>query len=344
MRIGILGHTLAKHYLNIKTRNRTVFLKGASGIGKTQVVYQVGEILSQNLEDWDGIRDIRLSQFDPVDFRGIPVVVTLSDSEKRTAWVPPEFFPKPGTSGIIFLDEITSAPPAVQAVAYQLCCERRVGEYELPDGWMIIAAGNRQSDRGVTFNIAAPLINRMTELNVDTTFEDWQEYAGKCGKRPETLAFLKSRQDLLHKFEGKGVIEQFPSPRGWFAVSDIMDADFTTDVRVELIKGTVGNEAAVAFESYLRIYERIPDLDRIKEDPENVEVPDDMDLRYCLSMGISARMDVDNFAPYWKYLRRMPKEYQTLTVKLAYRRDKELSKCSAFGEWAAANIDAFKRV
>lgn len=338
MRIGKLAHTLAKHYLNAGTRKRTTFLRGPSGIGKTEVIYQLAAILKDNLPNWDGVRDIRLSQFDPVDFRGIPVVV-----DGRTCWMPPEFFPKEDTSGVMFLDEITSAPPAVQAVAYQLCNERRVGDYELPDEWMIVAAGNRQSDRGVTFNIAAPLLNRMTVIDVDTTFDDWQEHAAVCGKRPEVIAFVKSRVDLLHKFEGKGVIEQFPSPRGWFAVSDILDAEFEPAVRSELINGAVGKEGGVSFESYMRIYEQIPDLDRIAKEPDSVDVPDNLDIRYCLAMGISARLSADNFAPYWKFLKRMPKELQTLTVKLAYRRDKNISKCAAFGEWATANADAFKR-
>lgn len=340
MRIGALAHTLAKGYLHVPTRMRTHFLKGASGIGKTEVVYQMSELIAPHIEGWQGVIDIRLSQFDPVDFRGIPV----ADKESgRTIWLPPMFWPQPGTSGIVFLDEITSAAPSLQAVAYQLCQERRVGDYRLPDGWMIIAAGNRQSDRGVTYNIAAPLLNRMTELNIDTTFDDWQDYAAKKGKRPEVIAAVKSRIDLLHKFEAKGVIEQFPSPRGWFAVSDILDADYDIKVRAELIVGAVGNEAGKFFESFLRIYEQIPDLDRIERDPDAVEVPENLDIRYCLAMGISARLSPKNFEPFWKYLKKMPRELQTLTVKLAYRRDNSISDCSAFGEWAQANSDAFKR-
>lgn len=340
MRIGSLAHTLAKGYLHLPTRKRTHFLRGPSGIGKTDVVYQMSDILGRHVEGWQGIIDIRLSQFDPVDFRGIPAV----DKETgRTIWYIPSFWPKPGTSGLIFLDEITSATPLLQAVAYQLCNERRIGDYHLPDGWMIIAAGNRQSDRGVTYNIAAPLLNRMTVIDVDTVFDDWQEHAAVRGKRPEVIAAVKSRVDLLHKFEGKGVIEQFPSPRGWFAVSDILDADYDIKVRAELIKGAVGSEAGLFFESYLRIYERIPDLDRIEATPDEVEVPEDLDIRYCLSMGISARLSSKNFAPFWKFLKRMPRELQTLTVKLAYRRDKTIADCTAFGEWASANADAFKR-
>jgi hypothetical protein len=339
MRIGSLAHTLAKGYLHLPTRKRTHFLRGPSGIGKTDVVYQMSDLIAPHVEGWAGVIDIRLSQFDPVDFRGIP----YKDEDGRTYWAVPSFWPKDGTSGLIFLDELTSALPAVQTVAYQLTNERRVGDYRLPDGWMIVAAGNRQSDRGVTYNIAAPLLNRMTVIDVDTVFDDWQEHAAAKGKRPEVIAAVKSRVDLLHKFEGKGVIEQFPSPRGWFAVSDILDADYEMKVRAELIKGAVGNEAGLFFESYLRIYERIPDLDKIEADPMSVEVPEDLDIRYCLSMGISARLNNRNFDPFWKFLKRMPRELQTLTVKLAYRRDKTVSDCVSFGEWAAANADAFKR-
>lgn len=340
MRIGVLAHTLAKGYLHLPTRMRTHFLKGPSGIGKTEVVYQMSELIAPHIEGWEGVIDIRLSQFDPVDFRGIPVP---NHETKRTAWFPPEFWPRQGTSGILFLDELTSALPSVMTVGYQLCQERRIGDYFLPEGWMIVAAGNRQSDRGVTYNMPAPLLNRVTELNIDTTFDDWQDYAAKKGKRPEVIAAVKSRIDLLHKFEAKGVIEQFPSPRGWFAVSDIMDAGYDQAVRAELIVGAVGNEAGKFFEAFLRIYERIPDLDKIERDPDSVEVPENLDERYCVAMGISARLSPNNFGPFWKYLKKMPRELQTLTVKLAYRRDNSISDHSAFGEWAQANADAFKR-
>jgi len=339
MRIGKLAHTLTKLYLNEQTRRRTVFLRGPSGIGKTEVIYQMSAVLKEHIQNWDGVRDIRLSQFDPVDFRGIPSI-----AEGRTVWNPPAFFPMPDTAGIIFLDEITSAPPAVQAVAYQLCNERRVGDYVLPEAWMVIAAGNRQSDRGVTFNLAAPLLNRMTIIDVDTTVDDWLEHAARCGKRPEVMAFVKARADLLHKFDNNKGQEQFPSPRGWFAVSDILDADLPPETRVELIKGAVGQEAGLSFESYLRIYERIPDLDAIAENPDAVPVPDDLDVRYCLAMGICARLTAQNFATYWAYIKRMPKELQTLIVKLAVKRDKGITQTAAFGEWAVNNAEAFRRV
>ena len=116
------------------------FLWGAPGIGKSSIVKQIADSLNI------GFIDLRLALMDPTDLKGIP----FYDKESHSAlWAPPAFLPRDGT-GILFLDELNSAPPSVQASAYQLILDRKVGEYELPDGWAIVSAGNRESDRGVT--------------------------------------------------------------------------------------------------------------------------------------------------------------------------------------------------
>lgn len=333
MRIGDVSSMITKLYSNAATRTRAVFLLGPSGIGKSQVVWQAAEALGIP------VIDIRLAQCDPVDLRGVPSV-----ENHKTLWNPPVFFPDENNSvGILFLDEITSAPPAVQAVAYQLVLDRKMGEYTLPDGWMIVAAGNRANDRGVTFNIAAPLLNRMTQIEVDTVLDDWRDHAASRGIRPEVLAFLSDRADFLHKFDKETYGKQFPSPRSWFAVSSILDLDFPADTRVELTKGAVGHEAAVSFEQFLRIWETMPKLDDIFTNPDSVQVPERLDVRYCVAMGLSARMDKKNFGAAWQFLKRMPKEFQTLTVKLAYQRDSTLAQAPAFAQWALDNQAAFRR-
>ena len=339
MRIGQLAQTLAKLYLNPQTRKRAVLIRGASGIGKTESVAQLSEALAPHIPNWQPEIDIRLSQFDIVDFRGIPFI-----HEERTHWAPPAFFPKEGTAGIIMLDEIDHAPPSLQSVAYQLTNERRVGEAALDDGWMVLLACNRTEDRGVHFNIAAPLLNRVTLLDVATTFDDWLMYASARGKRPEIMSCVKSRVDLLHKFDPKAPSgTQFPTPRSWFAASDILELDYEPAQRAELLNGVLGMEAGNYLETHMRVYERLPDMDRIQKDPTGTPVPDELDVLYCLAMGISARLTVDNFEPFWKYMKRMSRELQVLIVRLAYRRDKGITSCTAFGEWAQANPDAFKR-
>lgn len=334
MRIGNVPSLIASLYNNVATRHRALFLLGASGIGKSQVVFQAANDLGIP------VIDLRLAQCDPVDLRGVPSI-----EGHKTVWNPPSFFPDAVNSpvGILFLDELTSAPPAIQAVSYQLILDRAIGEYKLPDGWMVIAAGNRANDRGVTFAMAAPLLNRMTEVEVDTVLSDWIDHAAVSGVRPEIMAFISDRADMLHKFDKDSYGKQFPSPRGWFAVSDKLNMDFPPDTRVELIKGDVGHEAAVTFEQFLRVWETMPSIEKIYTDPDSVKVPAELNVRYCVAMGMAATLTKVNFENGWKFLQRMPKEFQTLVVKLGYQRNRDLIQSPSFAAWATANQDAFRR-
>lgn len=335
MLISKIQDFIVRSYGNENTKKRTIYIEGASGIGKSQVIHQASDALkAQFPEEWCGIIDLRLSQCDVTDLRGVPSVV-----EGRTHWNPPNFFPREGTRGIFFMDEITSAPPSMQAVAYQIALDR-VG---IPDGWMVIAAGNSQSDRGVTFTMAAPLLNRMTKIDAATELDSFITHYLRCGKRPEIAAFLHERRDFMHKFDGKAAGQQFPSPRAWFAASDHIDLCTDPSERVEVITGDVGAEAASQLEAFLRVWETMPKLDAIYKDPDSVPVPKELNVKYCIAMGIAASITKDNFAQGYQYLKRMPKEFQTLSIRLAYARDKSIATAGkAFAEWAVANQNAFQ--
>ena len=334
MRIQNITPVIAKRYLNEAVRRRTLFLRGPSGIGKSEVVFQASKLLSDHVTNWQGVVDLRLAQMEPTDLRGVPFI-----EKGRTKWGRPDFLPATG-SGILFLDEITSAPPSIQAAAYQLCLTPE--DFGIPPEWMVIAAGNHKSDRGVTFNMAAPLQNRMCDVNVATTLDDFTNYAVTKGVRPEVLSFLRDRPDLLHKFESKGDIRAFPSPRSWFAVSNLLDADFPQAERLEQIIGDIGEEAAMVFETHLRVFETMPRIDDIL-DGKDVAMPKELNVRYCVAMGLAVRVDAKNFDNAWKFLQNMPGDIQTLTMRLAYRRDKGIARSPAFAQWCAANADAFRR-
>lgn len=335
MRIKHVTPILVKRYMNEETRKRTTFLRGPSGIGKSEVVQQTSALLAEHIEDWRGVIDLRLAQMDPTDVRGIPHLA----ADGRTTWARPDFLPSEG-AGILFLDEITSAPPAVQAVAYQLTLTPE--DFGIPSTWMVIAAGNEKSDRGVTFNIAGPLQNRMCDITVGTTLDDFTDHAITANIRPEVLSFLRDRPDLLHNFEAKGDMKPFPSPRSWFAASHVLELDVPNQDRVEMLRGDIGEAAAMAFETHLRVYENMPRIDDILEG-KDVPVPKEMNVRYCVAMGLATRLDKDNFDNAWGFLDKMPKEIQTLTIKLAYKRDKTITRSSAFSKWAINNQDAFSR-
>jgi hypothetical protein len=333
MRIQNITPVLAKRYLSPTVRSRTVFLRGPSGIGKSEVVFQTSKLLSEHVKDWQGVVDLRLAQMEPTDLRGVPYI-----EKGRTVWGRPDFLPSKG-AGILFLDEITSAPPSVQAAAYQLCLTPE--DFGIPDTWMVIAAGNRKTDRGVTFNLAAPLQNRMCDIEVSTSLDDFTNYAiGKI--RPEILSFLRDRPDFLHKFEPTGDIKAFPSPRSWFAVSGLLDLDMPQAERLEQIRGDVGDEAAMSFETHLRVWETTPRIDDILAGKE-VKMPKELNAKYCVAMGLAARVDAKNFDNAWKFLSEMSGDIQTLTMRLAYKRDKTIARSPSFATWCAANADAFRR-
>jgi hypothetical protein len=335
MRIANLADFLVRTYENPQARMHTTFIRGASGIGKSDSIKQASAILSARYGDeWAGFVDLRLSQCDITDLRGVPSVV-----DKRTVWNMPEFFPKPNTRGIFFMDEITSAPPAMQAVAYQLALDR----LHLPEGWMVVAAGNKQSDRGVTFTMAAPLVARMCLIDVDPELDGFLSYAALHKARPEIMAFIAERPDMLHNFDAKVAGEPFPNPRSWMRASVHLDLALEPAERVEVLQGDVGKEAAALFEAFLRVWETMPKLSQIFEDPDSVEVPERLDVKHCVVMGLAAMIDEKNFDNAYKFLARLPKEMQTLCVRLAHRRNPAISKTQGYVKWAVNNQDVWKR-
>ena len=259
-------------------------------------------------------------------------------------WNPPATFPRTGR-GILFVDELTSAPPALQAIGYKLILDRSAGDIRLPDGWMVVAAGNAVSDRGVTFTMASPLVNRMTLISSEFERDGWLQYAATHDCEPVIMALIGDRPDLLHKFDkDTRPGSQFPSPRGWMAASDSLRLASSPAERVELLKGDLGDEAAIVMEGFLRVWETMPKLEMIYRDPEGAPVPEELNVQYCVTMGLAATMDAKTFKAGYTYLKRLGRnEFQTMAVKLAYARDKSIAQAAGFVEWAIANQSSFGR-
>jgi len=184
-----------------------VMIWGPPGVGKSELVAQVAKSHEVPLID------IRLSQLEPSDLRGIPFRV-----DHAVEWAVPRMLPdasRHGGTGILFLDEITSAAPAVSAAAYQLILDRALGDYQVPDGWVIFAAGNRQGDRGVTYSMPTPLANRFTHYNFDVNLDDWVLWAHRNKIDERVIAFLRFRPELLFDFDPALDPVAFPTPRSW---------------------------------------------------------------------------------------------------------------------------------
>ncbi len=258
-----------------------VMLWGPPGVGKSQLVYQVAG------NHGVPIIDIRLSQLEPSDLRGIPF-----RSGDTVQWAVPAMLPdavRHGPRGILFLDEITSAPPSVSAAAYQLILDRRLGEYRVPAGWAIFAAGNRQGDRGVTYTMPAPLANRFSHYEVEPNLDDWVSWAFGFGIDERLIAFLRFRPDLLFDFDPAENPAAFPSPRSWeFAHRALAKFGGERDMLLGALKACVGAAAGVELDAFLRNLDNLPDIDAIIDGRETA-VPADLDLQYAVASALVGR-------------------------------------------------------
>jgi hypothetical protein len=280
------------------------------------------------------LQDIRAVLLDPVDLRGLPHI----DNDGRAAWCPPDFLPIDG-KGILFLDELNAAPPLVQAACYQLVLDRRLGNYRLPDGWRIVAAGNRETDRSVTHRMPSALANRFVHLDFDVDLEDWCAWAAENQVAPEVIAFMRFRPNLLHAFDPLKEEKAFPTPRSWEFVSGIVSAGSAVSRDYELLAGTVGEGAAAEFTGFQRLFHELPDPDALLNQPESADVPDDPATLYAVCEVVAGKANAHNMPQVVAYARRLPPEFSVLLVRDAVKADREVVHTEAFNEWATAYSD-----
>lgn len=257
-------HTLVKHRLMFST-----MIWGAPGIGKSSIVAQTAERHKMEMID------LRLSQLAPTDLRGLPVA-----DNGVSRWYPPEFLPREGR-GILFLDELNLAPPAMQGMAQQLILDRRVGSYTVPEGWFVWAAGNRKEDRAAVFDMPAPLANRFIHLNVEAHFESFKAYALEHEIHEHLLAFLSFRPALLHKLDPQQ--PAWPSPRSWMMANRLYKVNLSID-------HVIGEGAAAEFAAFLKMYHQLPNVEQILQGHgEEIVFPQEPSLRYALTVALTMR-------------------------------------------------------
>jgi hypothetical protein len=235
---------------------RPVFLWGPPGIGKSDLVKQIGDTAGRE------VIDVRLALWEPTDIKGIPY---YNADQGKMVWAPPAELPTNADStAIIFLDELNSAPPAVQAAAYQLILNRRVGTYELPKGVDVVAAGNREGDRGVTYRMPAPLANRFLHLEMKVDFDDWQDWATLNKVHPEVVGYVGFAKQDLYDFDPKSPSKSFATPRSWSFVSDLLnDDDVDNETLTTLVSGAIGDGLAVKFMAHRKIAAKLPKAEDI---------------------------------------------------------------------------------
>lgn len=310
---------------NCLTVKQPVFVWGPPGAGKSSIVKQLAKATNKPLID------LRLTLLDSLDLRGFPRV-----KDDLMHFAEPVFLPREG-HGILFLDEMNAARESVQAAAYQLVLDRKLGEYTLPDGWDIIAAGNRETDQGVVYTMPSPLANRFVHIDFDVDFDDWRRWAIDAEFKTELTNFIAFRPNLLMEFDPDR--RAFPTPRSWEFVNKILHAGSSTVVERSLIAGAVGDGAAAEFAAFLKIFRTLPNPDAILMNPSKAEMPDDPATLYALCGALAERANEANFERLIEFADRMRGEFQVLCVRDSVARNKDLAHTKAFTDWAIKNAN-----
>ena len=308
---------------------RTPFIWGDPGIGKSDILRAVAKDLKI------GLIDMRLSIYDPTDLKGFPVVKGTGKSEAMH-FVPPALLPTKG-KGILFLDELPAAPPAVQAAAYQLILDKRLGEYVLPDGWAIVAAGNHARNGGVHYSLAPALANRFVHIEMETSAEDWDVWANNNGITDLTRAFMRFRPALIHDMNARKTGMAFPTPRSWAFADDIAKQHFDATSEFELLKGTVGEGAAVEYLAFLKTARELPTANEILVSPDTAPVPKSPGAKHAAVVMLERHADKTNIKQCMHYLKRLDVEYQTAFIYGVTRAKRELCETRDYIDWCVAN-------
>lgn len=304
------------------------FLWGSPGVGKSSIVRQIAAE-----RKW-GIVDFRCSTRDPVALMGLPDI-----ADDTAKWKVPDEFPqvgRDGPEGILFLDELNAAAPSMQAAAFGLVLDRKVGDYQLPPGWRVIGAGNKQSDRAAAQRMPSALANRFAHIDVGPDVDTTVKHFADKDMSPIMLAFLRFRPALLHNMEGSD-LRAFPTPRAWEQVAKVIDQP--SPLRMQLISAIVGEGAAGELEGFIRTYHNLPSLDLVLSNPNKAPVPENAAARFAIASGLARKVDEKTIGNGSIYMSRLPREFSIMFMVDAVRRDPGLSHTQAFVQWATDNQD-----
>jgi hypothetical protein len=326
MKISQLIETIKSQYQQPLDKRRSLFVQGPPGCGKSDSSLQAATELAI------GWQSLQATIEDPITLSGLPA----RDGDYARFLPFADKLPMTG-EGILCIDEINTAPPAVQAGLYDLFLHGKLGSYTLPPGWYVMATGNRDEDRAATQRIPMPLIGRWTRVLVDVDLADWTRWALVSGVRTEVIAFFQFKPELFHTFDPK-VAQPYCCPRTAVFASHIIESA-PYGLEHELLCGTIGEGVATELTAFIRIYREMVSVDQILLDPNGAPVPKEPAAACAIAAALAHKASEQNFDRCLAYGRRMMKEYEVLLVSLATRREAALCATRAFIQWATDNAD-----
>lgn len=306
-----------------KKRRLTLFLWGGVGIGKTSLIRQAGE--RHNIP----VYLERLTDKETIDYTGAPIV-----TEGKTAFAPPARMPTTGPC-ILFLDELPQALLPMKNIASQII-DGNIGEWKIPEGCLVVIAGNRMEDRAGTQITPQNIIGRCIHAVMAPRYEDWSGWAGNNGIDPRILAFLDARQsncdELLFNPSNDG--KPSPSPRTWEYVSDALKMKLPESLQAKTIKGAIGEGVGTEFSGFLQMYENIVDWRMVLKYPTGAELPNGPAPTMALMNNLARNVSMDTINNLFIYLGRVHPEMAQLCVAQIENYKPELKETKAYTDWA----------
>ncbi len=324
----------------------TPFLWGPAGVGKSEGIGQLAARLREVTGKRVEITDVRLLLFSPIDLRGIP---THNADKTLSVWLRPQIFSMDEDESVInilFLDELSAAPQSVQAAAYQICLDRKVGEHRLPENCIVIAAGNRTNDQSVSYKMPKALCNRLMHFCIESDFDSWRNWAIKNGVDSRIIGYLSFDNSRLCSEPGTSDMA-YTTPRSWSFVNTVLKTMGESPERLHrLIGGCVGLDAAIEFEQWCKINSDLPKIEDILSG--NCAVyPKNQDTLYVLSASLvtavySRRKNVlvEELENVCAYAKRFPADFAMSFFKDMTSIEDirlKLMKCDSMKEWLSVN-------
>jgi len=297
-----ITHNELSEQIKISYDTKTpLFIWGGTGIGKSETIKATAQEIAktEKLEFSEDIRDnkafgfldIRISQLEPSDLRGLPVQDLKSETTK---WLIPSWLPQDKNSkGIIFFDELNLSPPSIQAVAYQLILDRRIGDYVLPNGWVVLSAGNRIEDKCSVFEMSSALCNRFLHTTLQNpSVENWTSWAVENNIDGRIVSFLNWKPSSFNRSDERSKDKAFPTPRSWVFCSRLIDGKTDNKLLTRLTASAVGEGTALEFIAFLKLQTKI-DINSILKNPKQIKKIEEIDLKYVLIGTLSEKYRKD---------------------------------------------------
>ena len=355
MTVQKVVNKLSKAYVSLIKNNTplskypSVMLWGQPGVGKSAAIHQIKEVIEKETGKHVDVRDVRLLLFNPIDLRGIPFPDEEA-GEKVARWLKPTLFklnPSDDYINIIFLDEISSAPQSVQAAAYQITLDHKVGEHKLPENTIVIAAGNRVTDRSVAYKMPKALSNRLLHFEVDADIDSWKKWAIANDIHPTVMGFLAFKPTLLNNFDSNNDSLAYATPRSWEMVSNLLNyVDDDVDNMYDQISGLIGSGAAIELRSWWKLYSDLPTPKDIFAG-KATKLPSNPSAVFALTCSLISYMkkhkdDLKGIINSIKYASKFPRDFSVIMMEAYLSADEELQSrlmsVPEFVRWMGDNV------